>query len=489
MKKVLLQLLHDLKQNDFIRNIAKTITGGLLVKLIGFLSIAIIARLYSPEEFGILEFAVSIQLIAITFTSFKYDQAIIVAKEEESAINLFALSMVILTIISIIIVIITFFVHKYIIEFESILELGNLIYFIPFFILLRGFRDNLNSWSLRKKRFGRSVFADIINKLGEVIFKIILSGLGIVGLFLGTTVGLFSTCIILLYFMLKIDIKSFQNISFSQMKANFIKYKNFPMFLMPSHLFRMVSDRLPALILNPFFGFEIVGYYSISYKLFNEPLAILGKSIGDVFYQETSKRHIEQRNIKNLVYQVFEKLFIMSFLPILILTISGKLLISVFLGDSWDLAGYYTQILAPMIFFRLISNTTSSIFNVFAKQYLDMIFNALLLTCGLTSLIIGGILNSASLGLTFLSASHSVVYLLSIITILSICKISFLKLLKNLFIPFILAIVAIVIYLLLIKFIINNNILQILLCVIISGLYYLTILFFQTIRKKIKEET
>jgi|GEM_PF-5396971 len=469
--KIISKLMKKIQINDFIKNSAKIITGDLIVKIIGFLSIALLARIYSPSDFGIMELIISIQLLILTFASMKYEQAVIVAKNDIYAFNIFILSLIILVITSVISLGCIFILTKIFDTNESIKKMGIIVFLIPLLVLSRGFKDNIVFWFQRKKRFGRTAISEIATKISDVAFKISLSFLGVFGLFWGTTSGFIIASFILIFYLFKMDSTIFRKVSVKQMISLFKEYRRFPIFLIPSHFFRMISERLPALILTPFFGFQVIGFYAISFKLFNEPMSILGKSIGNVFYQEASNRKNKGINIEKLTQNVFEKLFIFSFLPILVITINGKILVTFFLGQDWYTAGFYTQLLAPMMFFRFISNPLSYIYNITQRQNIDMIFNSLLVITGLASLIIGGIKHNITLSLLLFSISNSIIYLISILTVLRISEISFIKMLNRL--KFHLsASIAFALFLIFFLKYCNSEILNITVPIIILGFYY-----------------
>lgn len=463
------------KMSSFVQNVAKIITGDIVVKIIGFLAIAVIARLYPPEDFGILELAVSIQLIALTFSSMKYEQAIPLPEKDEDAISLLSLSLLILLIFTIATCIITYIVYRYWQDNEIVKKMGVLIFFIPGLILFRGIRDDVSFWFTRKKRFGRSAISDIGNKIGEISGKIILFGLGVTGLFLGNIIGIILSILIYLVYIYSLDREIIKRITYSGMREKIKEYKKFPIFLLPSHLFKMVSERLPAIILTPFFGFTIVGFYAMSFKLFNEPMSILSKSIANVFYQEASVKHARDDNLGNLVGAVFEKLVVLMLLPITFLAIGGDVLFSVFLGKNWIVAGQYTQILAPMMFFRFISTPIAMVLNVLGKQDLDMIFNGVFLVFCIAALSIGIIINDIILTLSLFSFANSVMYVVLIILILKLCKLSFVSIMKNINHYVLFSVPFIIVFIYLKKVLELNNLLYITVCSCLGVLYYVIV--------------
>ncbi len=102
-----------------------------------------------------------------------------------------------------------------------------------------------------------------------------------------------------------------------------------------------------------------------------------------------------------------------------------------FLGENWIEAGYYTQLLAPMMFFRFISTPLAYILTIIGKQHLDMIFSVVLFTISLSSLIGGSIIHNISLTLGLFSIASSFVFIVLIIIIIKTCSISIINIIKK----------------------------------------------------------
>ena len=73
-------------------NIATLVTGTAISQAVLFFATPFLTRLYTPEEFGVFALYVSIVMIISTISSWKYELAIMLPKEEEDAEALLFLS-------------------------------------------------------------------------------------------------------------------------------------------------------------------------------------------------------------------------------------------------------------------------------------------------------------------------------------------------------------------------------------------------------------
>jgi O-antigen/teichoic acid export membrane protein len=79
-------------------------------------------------------------------------------------------------------------------------------------------------------------------------------------------------------------------------------------------------------------------------------------------------------------------------------------------GPSWGEAGYYIQILSVWAVFFFISSPISAILTITGKQKTGLILSSINLITRLVSIVIGGILGSATLSIVFFSLSGVLMY-------------------------------------------------------------------------------
>jgi len=416
--------------NSLVKNILKIFTGAVISRIIGVISLAILARLYEPKDFGVVELALSTVSIALAFASLRYEQAVVVSPGDTDAFNIYAFTIIWLCVVCSI-MLAGIYVGLNYFNLPTLQGMGSVAYAIPVLLLIRGVKEYTSHWFIRKKRFARLAFADVITRLIEVSLKILLFSFSAWGLMLGNIGGFLAGSITLYFFIFRMDLGMFNCLSRARIKRNIKKYKNFPLYQFPSQLFKIITERIPALLFAPLFGFAVVGFYSLGYKLVNEPMSILGQSIGNVYYQEASSRYAKHSKLQNFLEEVFEKLLVISFVPIIFLSLKGQSLFALFLGNNWRIAGFYTECIAPMIFFRFIAIPLGYTLNVIGKQRIEMIFNFFILIFSMISISFGAYYKSVTYALVLLSVSASVIYAIMIITIFVECGISPAKVIRR----------------------------------------------------------
>lgn len=89
--------------SNFIGNVLKLVSGSVAAQILGILLVPIVTRIYSPDDMGVFQLFVAVSGILVIFSTFSYQFAIMLPKSEEDSANVFFLSSILVTFISILI--------------------------------------------------------------------------------------------------------------------------------------------------------------------------------------------------------------------------------------------------------------------------------------------------------------------------------------------------------------------------------------------------
>ncbi len=163
-------------------------------------------------------------------------------------------------------------------------------------------------------------------------------------------------------------------------------------------------------MLSAFFATTVVGYYSLANRIILLPLTLVGHAISQVFFQQGAELRTRPGALTHAVEMVFRRLVALGLLPALILTVLGQELFIVVFGAAWAEAGLYTQILAPWMFFLVISSPLSNLFIILERQELLLIVQVLVFISRVIALLVGGRLGNVYLTLALWSISGAAIY-------------------------------------------------------------------------------
>jgi O-antigen/teichoic acid export membrane protein len=138
-------------------------------------------------------------------------------------------------------------------------------------------------------------------------------------------------------------------------------------------------------------------------------MSLIGGAIAQVFFQRAAIAQHEG-SLSIIFEDAYSFLIKISLFPLLLLTFIGQDLFILIFGPSWGEAGYYIQILSVWAVFLFISSPLSAILSVAGKQKTGLILSTINLITRFLSIVIGGVLGSATLSILFFSLSGIVMY-------------------------------------------------------------------------------
>ncbi|MFW6272650.1 MAG: oligosaccharide flippase family protein, partial [bacterium] len=223
--------------------------------------------------------------------------------------------------------------------------------------------------SITKTKYSQSFLANI-TKIGAGF-----AGFGPVGLIIGNIFGESAGISTLGWPILKHEVHLFSKINLRKIAWCFKRYIKFPLFSTPSHFFTNLSIKLPVLLMAGIYDLKIVGLYGFAHTIVSLPMNLIGQSISKVFYSEAASCKNNPLRIKKLSIKLIKRLLLVGLIPLIVLIVFGPLSFSFAFGDKWYDAGRYAQILALLLYSRLIFTPVSRIFTVYERQLDGLLIN------------------------------------------------------------------------------------------------------------------
>ncbi|PKL57169.1 MAG: polysaccharide biosynthesis protein [Methanomicrobiales archaeon HGW-Methanomicrobiales-6] len=337
-------------------------SGTAVAQLIGIGTMPIITRLYLPSEMGILAVYSSVLAIFSVGATLRYEFAYALPKENEDAINLFGLCLILLCITTIGFALILLFGRDLLInafDLDAIKQYSWLL-LIGFFGM--GLYTMLNYWAIRQRDYKRITYTKINQGAGGSVCKILLGILafGPVGLILGHIVSQIAGITTLARAMWRKERNNLKAISWNRMKSVATTYKSFPAFNFPASIVNTLSLQLPPLMLLALYNSEVVGFYALAHMLVVLPGSLISGSMGQAYLGEASKMVRERsRGLRSLYVRTLKHLFIIGVPLIGIPALFAPFVVPFIFGDVWVEAGWYCWPLAVMVIANFVVSPTS----------------------------------------------------------------------------------------------------------------------------------
>lgn len=371
--------------SEFSRNVLTLLGGTAVAQAIPIAISPILTRIYTPDDFGIFAIFFSISTIFGSIASARYELAIMLPELEEDAINVFALGFIITSSVTFLLTVIVLIFNNNIIQLLGNEEIGIWLYFVPISVFFIGFFNLLSFFNNRSKFYkdisSATIVKSIILATVQLSGSIIKKGAG--GLILGQIISNMFANIRLLKNVFR-DRSVVGNISRERITAMAVRYKKFPQFSLWGALANALSQNLSNILISSFFSLTTLGFYSLVSRVLGIPSALLGNSVGQVFFQEATKEK-QETGLAKLTFNKTIKKLIMLGLPIFLVFYFTVEDVFVFVfGDEWRIAGFYASIIIPLFFVRFVVTAVSHLNNIFELQKLALAWQIVLLLLSIT---------------------------------------------------------------------------------------------------------
>lgn len=367
-------------------------TGTAVAQVLNIVVAPILSRLYDPEAFGIFAVYTSIVSIFIVIIGLRYELAIVLPKKQEEAVNLLFLSIIVVVIMTMLSTVILFLFKDYLEEIFHIQKFNEFIWWIPISIFFFGVCNSLNYWSTRQKGFKRLSISQIFRSITVVTTQVTggLAKIGSIGLVAGQAIGNTVATAVLGKQIWKDDghvLKSSFNIKKIREVAH--TYSEFPKYSAPQALVNSISQNIAPFILSAYFSPTVVGHYSLSLRLLQLPVILIGESVRRVFYQRIAEIHNKGDNLRKYLIKFTILLGLLVIAPTIVIFLFGPQIFAFALGEKWYEGGRYARWMSLWLAIDFMNIPAFSTAQVLGLQKQLLYYETLFLVFRATSLFLG----------------------------------------------------------------------------------------------------
>lgn len=393
----------------FGRSVATVASGTAIAQLLLALAVPVLARLYTPADYGALAVYASTITVLVVMASLRYEAAIPLPEDDEVAGSLLALTLVLLALTAAIVTLLVWLAGDGFVAAVKVPALQAYLWLIPVGFLGAGAYQALSYWAIRRGEFGRVARTKLSQGAGQVVTQVALgvARAGAPGLLIGDVVGRVAGGGGLA--LLALRDRPTARVTRASLMAAAARYRRFPLFSTWAGLLNIGSLQLPSIIFAASFGAATAGLYALSYKILVLPTMLVAQAVGQVFLSRaaTVARHPER--LRELTERTAVVLFAAGLPLFAAVALGGPRLFATVMGSQWEQAGRYAQVLAPWFVVWLVSNPISGLLSVREWQRSALGFSAVEFALRLGSLLIGAHRGSPMLAVVLLSASGVII--------------------------------------------------------------------------------
>jgi len=370
-----MNILSHLPDRKFLKQSLTLSSATLFSQVFSFIASLVLFRIYTPVEYGKFGIFITVSSLLSLIGTGQLQHAVFISesrKETEQLISLMILSCLLTSALAGLIL--------YILYGQVGWISFNAIYLLPLSILSGGFFFFMSALSITLKEF------DLLSSqkiYGAILGPLISIGIGIwyrdvIGLVCGFLLSqLFS--VLLFYNKLAKEFHFKFKIHQNEIRAILIKFKNFPLFTLPSELINALVNQLPLILLGQYYSLQTVGYYKMATTILNLPVGAISVPIGALFKQQVAEALTSIRSCKAIYLKSTRLLILTGGLPFLILGLTGSRLLTLIFGLNWQPAGVMVQILSGLYFAKFVVSPLTSVTQLTGHQKFALWFNIFLL--------------------------------------------------------------------------------------------------------------
>ncbi|MDD2268375.1 MAG: lipopolysaccharide biosynthesis protein [Eubacteriales bacterium] len=352
-----------------VSNTVKMLLSSGIVFVIQFLTMIILARIYSPDEFGLLSKITIITSFADVFCQLGLGAAIVQKKEcTENDYKTVAFTSIILGAIT------TCIVGLFSVPISEMVKIENYSFLkliAPAFLIMS--ISVLPTARLQKDmRFNIIVAKDIISYLCYAVTCIVLGifGLGIVGLILGLLAKyIISTLIIIVYGKYPLSMKFY--------RASFMSMFKFGTGFSLCKICSVATDQSDYYAIARTLDNTNLGLYNKAFQLISTPISLIGQGIDQVFFSSFSKIQNDEKRIGDLFISVSAVTGLVCSIVSVCFFYSSGIIVNLLFGKEWINATVPISILSLAIFCRSSIKITDPIMRAKGYVYPRALFHCI----------------------------------------------------------------------------------------------------------------
>lgn len=353
------------ERNAFLRNVGILAGGTAFSQLLIALSLPILTRLYTAEDFSHLAVYMALMGVFTVVACLRFNLAIPLPDDDRDGLSLTVIALISGLIFSAILAIPIALFPAEIASLVGKPSFLPYLWMLPFGVFLASGYAALQYWSSRKKRFPLIAKTQLTQAIGGSGAQLAL-GVGspspfglIFGHMLFGGLGIFG----LLRAGLKLEKELLKSVTFSRVVENVKKYRRFPVYSVPEAFFNTAGVQVPVLIVAAYAIGPEAGYLMLAMRVLGLPMTLIGRSVSQVYLAEAPQK-MREGQLLAFTRATVISLAKVGVVPLLVAGIASPYLFPILFGPEWERAGYIVSWMVPWFIIQFVTTPVSVVLHV-----------------------------------------------------------------------------------------------------------------------------
>ncbi len=336
----------------------------------------VLTRQYSPAEVGLWTIFVSVVTMFQSVVNWRYELAIMLPRDDDEAAHVFGLTILAALVSSVLLLVCLVAARRPFAAATGAEAIAGWLWSVPAVVFLAGVHQAGIYWVSRQRRFAAVSVARIGLSAATVSTQI---GGGILGqglarwLVAGTVAGQVVGTLFVVVQALRLGLSTgLRSLSWNKLVRCAICYRNFPLYNLPYIFVGRARERLVFFVLGAYATTHAVGLYGMASKVCLLPTSLIGMSVSVVFFQRAAAE-TDLRQVGRVITHGLVTMTLLGPPALVLFAFDAPWLFATVLGDRWEDAGRYAQLLAVPAFLALLTTSFDRVLDVLRRQRLALL--------------------------------------------------------------------------------------------------------------------
>jgi len=339
----------------FRRNVLTLLGGTAMAQAIPLLAAPLLARIYTPEQFGALALLLAVANPISLVVCGRYELTVVLPRSDEQANLLARLGSLLAVVVSLVL-------GGFVLLFHTPLadQLGGEVAHWPLLLApvlfgLMGFFQPLNNWLIRKQAFRAMGVNKMVQTTGITLISLALGWWSSQhGLLYGYLAG-WSAYVLVAIVQVRRSGFRFRPLDVQAMREASREHREFPLYNTLPALLATLTLSIPVFVMVRLFGEDATGQLNLCRQTVFLPVTFFATTWMQVYTQRASHTVSERASVLPGLRRSLAGLTVMATLLALTLVLAGPFLFTWVFGGEWAEAGRYARILAIPIALQFIT--------------------------------------------------------------------------------------------------------------------------------------
>ena len=363
---------------EYMKNVFTLMAGTIIGQALVFVLAPFITRLFTPEDFTLLEqYTMLVTVLSVVVTG-KYEFAIMHPKEQNDARHIAALALKVAFYSCVVLSVLILFLAKDISYWLMNESIAIYLWTLPIVLFFTAVFNVFNYWFSRLKQYKVAANSKVLSAVSSEPVKIAtgLGGWGPSGLVFSTIIGSIAAGAYAFWKFLKSEPEGVKNLSNERMKALAVLHKDYPMFSIWGSVLNRLAQWAHVGIFTLYYGLAAVGFMALCRRIFMAPLNVLSNSYSQVFFQRISEIE-DARELRALYYKVLFRFLIAAAGMVFFVQILPSNTMGFIFGEAWGNSFMYLKYLIYWFALNFVTSSLAFITYRINMQRVGLVLDAL----------------------------------------------------------------------------------------------------------------